>query len=84
MISVRILQTLFLFQLRSILGDDNNHRYNIGDAVSLWVNSVGPYNNPQVLKEIVIHLMYLIFFHGFNIGNVSVLPATFLQTCAWY
>ena len=28
-------------------GDDNNHIYGPGDSVTLWVNSVGPYHNPQ-------------------------------------
>jgi transmembrane 9 superfamily protein 3 len=29
------------------LGDEHNHRYQVGDTVTLWVNKVGPYNNPQ-------------------------------------
>jgi hypothetical protein len=27
---------------------ENNHRYKDGETVTLWVNKVGPYNNPQV------------------------------------
>ncbi|WIA19220.1 hypothetical protein OEZ85_003860 [Tetradesmus obliquus] len=29
------------------LAGENNHRYKDGEAVTLWVNKVGPYNNPQ-------------------------------------
>ncbi|KAI3436249.1 hypothetical protein D9Q98_002302 [Chlorella vulgaris] len=29
------------------LADEHNHRYQVGDTVTLWVNKVGPYNNPQ-------------------------------------
>ena len=28
-------------------GDEDAHRYKDGEAVKLWVNKVGPYNNPQ-------------------------------------
>ena len=28
-------------------GDEDTHRYKDGEAVKLWVNKVGPYNNPQ-------------------------------------
>jgi transmembrane 9 superfamily protein 3 len=27
--------------------DDNNHIYAANEVVSLWVNTVGPYHNPQ-------------------------------------
>eukprot|EP00887_Chlorella_sp_A99_P006658 scaffold3.g6658.t1 len=27
--------------------DEHNHKYQVGDTVTLWVNKVGPYNNPQ-------------------------------------
>lgn len=30
------------------LGSESNHRYKDGETVTLWVNKVGPYNNPQV------------------------------------
>jgi hypothetical protein len=30
------------------LAGENNHRYKDGETVTLWVNKVGPYNNPQV------------------------------------
>lgn len=29
------------------LADDNNHIYNLGEPVALWVNTIGPYHNPQ-------------------------------------
>ena len=28
-------------------GDDNNHKYKDDEIVTLWVNTVGPYHNPQ-------------------------------------
>jgi len=33
--------------IASILADDNNHKYGSNEAVTLWVNTVGPYHNPQ-------------------------------------
>ena len=30
-----------------VQADDNNHMYGASDAVTLWVNTVGPYHNPQ-------------------------------------
>jgi len=30
-----------------VRGDDNNHIYGAADPVTLWVNHVGPYHNPQ-------------------------------------
>lgn len=30
-----------------VKGDDNNHVYTDNEAVTLWVNTVGPYHNPQ-------------------------------------
>jgi transmembrane 9 superfamily protein 3 len=29
------------------LASEYDHKYNVGDSVILWVNKVGPYNNPQ-------------------------------------
>lgn len=29
------------------LASEYDHKYNVGDSVTLWVNKVGPYNNPQ-------------------------------------
>ncbi|KAK2966679.1 hypothetical protein RJ640_002377 [Escallonia rubra] len=29
------------------LASESDHKYQSGDAVTLWVNKVGPYNNPQ-------------------------------------
>lgn len=28
-------------------GDESKHRYDVGEKTVLWVNKVGPYNNPQ-------------------------------------
>ncbi|XP_024544739.1 transmembrane 9 superfamily member 1 [Selaginella moellendorffii] len=33
--------------LQLALASEYDHKYDIGDAVVLWVNKVGPYNNPQ-------------------------------------
>lgn len=33
--------------LQGVLGDDNNHVYEKNEGVTLWVNTVGPYHNPQ-------------------------------------
>jgi hypothetical protein len=30
-----------------VTGNEHNHQYAIGDMTTLWVNKVGPYNNPQ-------------------------------------
>ncbi|KFM22905.1 Transmembrane 9 superfamily member 3 [Auxenochlorella protothecoides] len=30
-----------------VAGDESTHRYEVGDPITLWVNKVGPYNNPQ-------------------------------------
>ncbi|XP_057869100.1 transmembrane 9 superfamily member 1 isoform X3 [Cryptomeria japonica] len=30
-----------------VTASEYDHKYNIGDPVTLWVNKVGPYNNPQ-------------------------------------
>mmetsp|Transcript_4911 Transcript_4911/g.12364 ORF Transcript_4911/g.12364 Transcript_4911/m.12364 type:complete len:605 (+) Transcript_4911:199-2013(+) len=32
---------------RGALADESTHRYVAGEAVTLWTNKVGPYNNPQ-------------------------------------
>ncbi|XP_004504187.1 transmembrane 9 superfamily member 1-like [Cicer arietinum] len=37
---------LFLF-FSSTLASDSDHKYQRDDQVNLWVNKVGPYNNPQ-------------------------------------
>jgi transmembrane 9 superfamily protein 3 len=30
-----------------VLGDDNNHVYDPSEVISIWVNTIGPYHNPQ-------------------------------------
>ncbi|XP_057863696.1 transmembrane 9 superfamily member 1 [Cryptomeria japonica] len=44
------LLLLALFQAAvfpMVTASEYDHKYNIGDPVTLWVNKVGPYNNPQ-------------------------------------
>jgi len=41
------LAFLVIFCIHSIKANDENHKYSRKEAVTLWVNSVGPYNNPQ-------------------------------------
>ncbi len=42
-----MLSLIALMVLISIVnGDDNNHVYSKGDAVTLWVNTIGPFHNP--------------------------------------
>ena len=41
----RLLAVLLL--VPAVLGDEYTHRYENDEAVRLWVNKVGPYNNPQ-------------------------------------
>ncbi|XP_023541889.1 transmembrane 9 superfamily member 1-like [Cucurbita pepo subsp. pepo] len=37
----------FLFLLSPALAAESDHKYQPGESVVLWVNKVGPYNNPQ-------------------------------------
>eukprot|EP00316_Scyphosphaera_apsteinii_P000992 CAMPEP_0119321780 /NCGR_PEP_ID=MMETSP1333-20130426/56417_1 /TAXON_ID=418940 /ORGANISM="Scyphosphaera apsteinii, Strain RCC1455" /LENGTH=521 /DNA_ID=CAMNT_0007328835 /DNA_START=14 /DNA_END=1576 /DNA_ORIENTATION=- len=41
----RALRGLLL--LAATYGDEYSHRYETGESLSLWVNKVGPYHNPQ-------------------------------------
>jgi len=36
-----------LWGVAGAAGNEHNHQYAIGDQTTLWVNKVGPYNNPQ-------------------------------------
>ncbi|GLJ40297.1 hypothetical protein SUGI_0828140 [Cryptomeria japonica] len=36
-----------LFLLTTAFASEYDHKYGAGDTVTLWVNKVGPYNNPQ-------------------------------------
>ncbi|XP_057430198.1 transmembrane 9 superfamily member 1-like [Lotus japonicus] len=38
---------LFLFLSAAAFASESDHRYQQDDPVTLWVNKVGPYNNPQ-------------------------------------
>lgn len=42
---------LLLTNLRSISSSLDNHRYNVGDHVPLFVNKVGPLNNPRYPRK---------------------------------
>jgi hypothetical protein len=39
---------LLLLQAAVVFGDEGDHKYKDSEPVTLWVNKVGPYNNPQV------------------------------------
>lgn len=39
-----------LLLISSVQGSESNHRYKDSEEVVLWVNKVGPYNNPQVRR----------------------------------
>ena len=39
--------SVLLLLFAAVLGDDNNHKYEPNEAVTLWVNTIGPYHNPQ-------------------------------------
>ncbi|OMO89169.1 Nonaspanin (TM9SF) [Corchorus olitorius] len=45
------LLLLLLSNLRSVISSPDNHRYNVGDDVPLFVNKVGPLNNPSETYE---------------------------------
>eukprot|EP01025_Chloroclados_australasicus_P011054 TRINITY_DN14795_c0_g3_i1.p1 TRINITY_DN14795_c0_g3~~TRINITY_DN14795_c0_g3_i1.p1 ORF type:complete len:597 (-),score=48.61 TRINITY_DN14795_c0_g3_i1:439-2229(-) len=38
---------IVIFLLGQISGNEHTHKYSEGESVTLWVNKVGPYNNPQ-------------------------------------
>ncbi|KAG6573601.1 Transmembrane 9 superfamily member 1, partial [Cucurbita argyrosperma subsp. sororia] len=42
-----IIFFFFLFLLSRALAAESDHKYQPGESVVLWVNKVGPYNNPQ-------------------------------------
>jgi len=47
-LSALLAVSLLLCALGSfVLADDKNHKYEVGDEVTLWMNKVGPYHNPQ-------------------------------------
>ena len=48
-ISVRTvsLAALLLFWNQVVYGDERTQRYTDGEKITLWVNKVGPYENPQ-------------------------------------
>ncbi|CAM6034812.1 unnamed protein product [Sphagnum compactum] len=42
-----LVPTLLVFFLPVSTATEYDHKYSVGDKVMLWVNKVGPYNNPQ-------------------------------------
>ncbi|XP_059631953.1 transmembrane 9 superfamily member 1-like [Cornus florida] len=44
--SIFLIFSLFFFTSPTS-GSESDHKYQAGDPVTLWVNKVGPYNNPQ-------------------------------------
>lgn len=65
----------------------------VDEAVTLWVNHIGPYHNPQVnhnnfgLLDIkfmckLTHSFGIVIFLG-CVGNIRLLSATVLSTRAW-
>ncbi len=41
-----VFTLLCLLLISCIRADDNTHTYTAGEAVTLWVNTVGPFHNP--------------------------------------
>lgn len=51
-----VLVVLIYCQLLGwVSAGENNHRYKDSEQVILWVNKVGPYNNPQVRRALEQH-----------------------------
>ncbi|CAL5229553.1 g12903 [Coccomyxa viridis] len=46
-VTALLLITITLHSPQQASANEANHKYNVGEAVRLWVNKVGPYNNPQ-------------------------------------
>jgi len=41
-----MMSILCLLLLTFVAADDNTHTYAAGEAVTLWVNTIGPFHNP--------------------------------------
>jgi hypothetical protein len=54
-------------------------QYSEDEAVSLWVNHIGPYHNPQVLIFSILILRCITC----NKGNISILFIAILQAGTW-
>jgi hypothetical protein len=63
----RLLQVFFAAVLIWLLGEvsagENDHRYKDSERVVLWVNKVGPYNNPQVSRALEQHPCFAKYLH---------------------
>ncbi|CAD7698457.1 unnamed protein product [Ostreobium quekettii] len=46
-VRVALAAALWIVLLGPAAGDERTHQYKIGEPVILWVNKIGPYNNPQ-------------------------------------
>jgi len=44
---VGLVAAVLIASFGQISGSEHDHKYAVGDPVKLWVNKVGPYNNPQ-------------------------------------
>jgi hypothetical protein len=49
-LSQLVLFAAVLICCTEVQAGESNHRYKDSEKVVLWVNKVGPYNNPQVRK----------------------------------
>jgi hypothetical protein len=45
--STFVAAVILLTSLSLIFADDYDHTYKVDEVVSLWVNHIGPYHNPQ-------------------------------------
>ena len=43
---VRFLFIVSITCFQSILSDESSHQYEDGEVISVWMNKVGPFNNP--------------------------------------
>lgn len=46
-----MLVAVLICNLQAVHAGESNHRYKDSEEVVLWVNKVGPYNNPQVSRH---------------------------------
>lgn len=73
MISELVVPFQLLLMVALSLASPNDHRYNIGDEVPLFVNKVGPLNNPRYPSNWFFFLLSLWHFLLRNVVKISVL-----------
>ena len=85
MISCKLFLVIvgLLCYCKQINADDNNHIYGEKDTISLWVNTVGPYHNPQETYP-YYQLPYCKPSHGIDVvrriaGIGEILEGNFLH-----